>query len=574
MTRGFRGNGRAAMAALAATALLTAAPSQAQLDYVDQGASWDDAARAAFYTQDQGSELIPYNWLGALTTSEGQPFLFDGLARYGYLPNEFRPGSSLPIGFSLSGVQTDLMVGMTCAACHTRNIVVDGNSYRIDGGPAIVDFQAFLTDLVDAVGRLTTDKAQFAVFAGRVLGPSPAAGAADRLAGEVKTWYDREDAMRQGSYARPDLWGLGRLDAITMIFNRVTGIDLAVPPAISIPENIHEARAPTRYPFVWNAPRQKVIQWPGFAPNGSELFGLARNAGEVYGVFGRLKPVIKTGLLANTVASWNSGANWSGLVKAERLVMRIGAPAWPWPDAVDLTRAKRGKAIFKQQCGSCHAKIEGPPALGGSQPTWTSKQPLVDVDTDGLQNQLLHTKVDSGILAGVRAPLSVSARIPPQQEAIKLLSTAVGGSILETGQWAQTIDPKKIGIGQITTEVLRSFLAPKPAKQTNPYESRVLYGIWAAAPYLHNGSVPTLADLLKPASERPTSFPMGPVYDIRNVGIAATQPGSYVMTTTGCDAPNSGNSRCGHEFGTKLLPDQKLDLLEYLKVYGSPGWTD
>ena len=43
---------------------------------------------------------------------------------------------------------------MTCAACHTRQIEVDGVAYRIDGGPAIVDFQSFLADLDTAVGTV------------------------------------------------------------------------------------------------------------------------------------------------------------------------------------------------------------------------------------------------------------------------------------------------------------------------------------------------------------------------------------------------------------------------------------
>ncbi|MGB8900889.1 MAG: hypothetical protein WCC90_17330, partial [Methylocella sp.] len=42
----------------------------------------------------------------------------------------------------------------------------------------------------------------------------------------------------------------------------------------------------TRYPFLWNAARQDKTQWPGFAKNGIDLLGLARNLGEVYGVFG------------------------------------------------------------------------------------------------------------------------------------------------------------------------------------------------------------------------------------------------------------------------------------------------
>ena len=91
-------------------------------------------------------------------------------------------------------------------------------------------------------------------------------------------------------------------------------------------------------------------------------------------------------------------------------------------------------------------------------------------------------------------------------------------------------------------------------------------GVWAAAPYLHNGSVPTLAELLRTASERMQSFKIGPNYDIENIGLAVEQTAfDYVLETTGCDELDSGNSRCGHEYGTTLSADEKAALLEYLK---------
>ncbi len=97
------------------------------------------------------------------------------------------------------------------------------------------------------------------------------------------------------------------------------------------------------------------------------------------------------------------------------------------------------------------------------------------------------------------------------------------------------------------------------------YEARVLEGIWAAAPYLHNGSVPTLAELLKPPAQRKTTFSLGPKYDIDNIGLAETQdPSSPTRTVTGCDKLNSGDSNCGHDFGTKLTDPEKKALLEYL----------
>jgi hypothetical protein len=99
------------------------------------------------------------------------------------------------------------------------------------------------------------------------------------------------------------------------------------------------------------------------------------------------------------------------------------------------------------------------------------------------------------------------------------------------------------------------------------YEARVLEGIWAAAPYLHNGSVPTLNELLKPSSQRVGAFKVGPAYDKVNVGLAAEQTKfDYTLNTTGCNERNSGNSHCGHDYGTQLPPEEKKALLEYLKT--------
>ena len=63
----------------------------------------------------------------------------------------------------------------------------------------------------------------------------------------------------------------------------------------------------------------------------------------------------------------------------------------------------------------------------------------------------------------------------------------------------------------------------------------MLQGIWAAAPYLHNGSVPSLTELLKPAAERVATFKLGPTYDIATVGLAAEQTQfDYDLETTDC----------------------------------------
>jgi hypothetical protein len=105
----------------------------------------------------------------------------------------------------------------------------------------------------------------------------------------VELWHLRyHTLMTRALPVEP--WGPGRLDAVAMIFNRLSGLDLGKPPGYLIPENIQPAEAPVRYPFLWNAAVQDQTQWPGFADNGSPVLGLARNLGEVYVVFATFHP--------------------------------------------------------------------------------------------------------------------------------------------------------------------------------------------------------------------------------------------------------------------------------------------
>jgi len=86
-----------------------------------------------------------------------------------------------------------------------------------------------------------------------------------------------------------------------------------------------------------------------------------------------------------------------------------------------------------------------------------------------------------------------------------------------------------------------------------------MQGIFASSPYLHNGSVPTLRDLLNPPEKRPASFRTGSSeFDPAAVGLK--NEGSFVFETR---EPGKGNG--GHLFGTELAPAEKAALIEYLK---------
>jgi len=105
----------------------------------------------------------------------------------------------------------------------------------------------------------------------------------------------------------------------------------------------------------------------------------------------------------------------------------------------------------------------------------------------------------------------------------------------------------------------------KAATDSRPggYKARPLSGVWASAPYLHNGSVPSLVDLLAAPASRSTRFVPGTrEFDPVRVGLVACAPDH----PRAFDTSLPGNSNAGHAYGTTLADADKHDLLEYLKT--------
>lgn len=564
------------------------------IELVQSSEDWGQDERAAFYSQDQGSQLIPLRWFRALKQPQGgEPFGADHLSRYGYLKNEFAADPSLPIGFTTNESTEGEFLGMTCAACHTRQIQVGTRTYRIDGGPAMADFQSFLADLDTAVDQTLKSDEAFEKFAGEVLSSGANAAARGALKERVAAWHMRFHTIVSRSLPQSP-WGPGRLDAVGMIFNRVTGLDIAETAGGMIPENILPADAPARYPFLWNASIQNRTQWPGFAKNGNDLLGLARNLGEVYGVFGHLHPepasIVKSPLFRMDYTTENS-ANFQGLIRLENLIQKIPVPKYP--RQIDASLAAQGEEIFHRQkelggCAECH-QIKKQRSVFGT--TWDT--PIQNVGTDTREFQLLSRKAKTGILKGSGLPST--GPLGAEEPAFQILRTVVVGAIVQDafrkgvdrlddllpddiGQWGEG-KPKTLGEWleilkdafpspeelQAQWEAANSTAANAPRIDAK-YESRVMQGIWAAAPYLHNGSVPTLADLLEPVDKRPSEFEVGPEYDLERVGLARQQSKfDFTLKTTDAADLGSGNSRAGHDYGTKLPASEKQALLEYLK---------
>ncbi len=107
------------------------------------------------------------------------------------------------------------------------------------------------------------------------------------------------------------------------------------------------------------------------------------------------------------------------------------------------------------------------------------------------------------------------------------------------------------------------------------YQAPPLRGIWATAPYLHNGSVPTLHHLLK-SSDRPSRFLRPPSTDLKfydrvNVGWSFTHmdaPAGLMAEQRHdfYDSARYGLGNSGHTFGDKLSNGARNDVIEYLKT--------
>ena len=111
----------------------------------------------------------------------------------------------------------------------------------------------------------------------------------------------------------------------------------------------------------------------------------------------------------------------------------------------------------------------------------------------------------------------------------------------------------------------------KHFRKTFGYANQPLDGVWLRAPYLHNGSVPTLRDLLNSSDRRPPRFFRGyDVFDQKNVGFVTNVESDGGKKFFVFDTSLPGNGRAGHEgraYGTELSPAEKDALIEFLKTF-------
>jgi hypothetical protein len=121
-----------------------------------------------------------------------------------------------------------------------------------------------------------------------------------------------------------------------------------------------------------------------------------------------------------------------------------------------------------------------------------------------------------------------------------------------------------------TQQCLEGFGALDLPQAIAGYKPRPLEGVWATPPFLHNGSVPTLYDLLLPPDQRPQTFYLGSrEFDPEKVGYLTAQSADNSFAYRTRDEAGrfiDGNSNAGHDYGNASLSEaERRALVEYMK---------
>jgi hypothetical protein len=210
-------------------------------------------------------------------------------------------------------------------------------------------------------------------------------------------------------------------------------------------------------------------------------------------------------------------------------LMKLRHPDYPFKR--DDALAQQGKAVYRAYCAGCHEPSYGPP-FGEVEKL------LTDLKTDP-------RRIES--FGGTFKPGKDWSEDHPE--------------LLDQDGKAKMVDAMNT-LGEAYAWKFSHF------RVTDGYANRPLEGIWARAPYLHNGSVPNLRALLD--SNRPASFFRGyDVYDPEKVGFVVTVEKSAGRVMSKYDTALPGNSNAGHSgkiYGTELSEQDKHALIEYLKT--------
>jgi hypothetical protein len=590
--------------------------------------NWTADDRKDFYHLAEGSELYPLAWVKALVSAKtGKPFL-EMPERFGLIADPNDP-DGLPIGVSAHesrGVAfLGRMIGVNCAACHVGKVTYGGKSVILDGAPNLFDLNNFYLELFASVGETAKDPKQLAAFMARMekvrgevistkartmieglaavirkgdqgvsdaeksfadqstalfvkvkgdLKAEPAellgllksshesvkarfeklnADAIDRLAQTIESGDLAKTVMNDVAAKRAEIRdsisemavnaaliqarleflkklakmhanekiipGPGRIDAFGSIR------DMVMPEEDNIPTT-----SPVNYPHLWQVRNTVWLHWDG---NTNSL--MQRNVGQSMGLGAVYDPSTRS----STVLPYE-------LYRLDELTRVLDAPAWPaiFPP-IDTKRAERGKAIYAKHCLSCHTSPDNPDEKVREQ---IIDLAVIKTDPTRVENFAIPVERQSGRNGNFAEALRKAAAGFTDQ-------AYVDNGIPKSEQAKMDLPVDQVGW-----------------RTNHGYVSRPLVAIWGTAPFLHNGSVPTIHDLLQPADKRPKSFIVGHrEYDPVKLGYVSEKskiPAELLgkPPLMEYDATIKGNLNSGHEYGVSLSDEDKINLLEYLKA--------
>ncbi len=535
-----------------------------QLIYLEQ--NWTDVDRNWFYFIDQGSRLIPYRLFINLEQADTEELFSTpiNLLKFGFLPfkkNQHNP-DALPVGFT----KADDYLGFTCAACHTQQLKYQNKFIRIDGGQSMMDLPWFLRSLQTTLEATVKNPDKYARFETRVLGDNPTKQQQTALSAEFEQHVQIRQQYNLDNHTEVE-YGYSRLDAFGLILN--TGLSLT-----GIKDNVNPPDAPTSYPYLWDTPQHDYVEWNGSQSN-AKIGALARNVGEVIGVFGKVEPV-PTKFLLFMDGGYPSSINAKNLRDLEKKIATLHSPLWPdFFPGIDLAQATVGRELYKQHCISCHQDIDrGDP----ERKIRVRMSTLDQIKTDPWMAQnTIFQRGQAGLFADQPRFYSVGDPIAGQAPALYIVNNIMGGVLTNNAfqSWLAIRDSKNMGHPDEIhpPKYVNGDIIERGQEVSDDallaYKARPLNGIWTGAPFLHNGSVPNLYELLLPADKRSQSFYIGAwEFDPIKVGyVTEERAGSFFF-----DTRLKGNSNAGHEYGTgedgtmALTEDEIWALLEYLKT--------
>ncbi|MFZ9856429.1 MAG: di-heme-cytochrome C peroxidase, partial [Limisphaerales bacterium] len=539
--------------------------------WAEQG--WTPEQREFYHFTSQGTIIMPVKWFMALEQpptgiidlidpfSEQPPLSNpDYLARFGLIssPKSTLNPWGLPVGLAVAGDDSPARgsVGATCAACHTGELRYRGHSFRVDGSQAMADIVGLIENSYTSLLATQASSEGFSLgftwrrFSRRVLGSAYNTQTDQKLRSEVAEfvkpikwigWYDVALGLH------PTKEGYGRTDAIGRIGNRVFGTYLQEP------QNLHVANAPVNFPQLWDIWKYDWVQF-----DASVAQPMARNAGEALGVMVATSFLNADGSSNLSPDKWATSIHFENLEKIETQLQSLQAPRWPRQilGAVNMDLAKAGRSLFTENCAKCHAPR---PVLPPGDSFAKLAVTIVDAQVIGTDPQR--------VLNSSQAQYDPSKLFGVPSEKLNLgegLFAVTEG----TKEWfydTNDFSPEKRGFYD-------GFDRPNAVGFKMQYKAVPLDGIWATAPYLHNGSVRNMYELLSPVEQRARKFWVGlSDYDpvLLGLGPKSNDQGFEL------DTAKTGNGNGGHEFngvqrpgviGRLLSHDERMAIIEYLKV--------